>query len=135
MQLNYLMSSRRLQLASHIATCALAAVRLITINDEGSPGRRGALSRCEQRTTFSVPALPLQDTMATRHPTGRTRGSTNPGSGMPTQLAVRAPRAQPHERVRYAVEAMSPLPNTPDELASLNREIETLNREAWNDRF
>lgn len=40
-----------------------------------------------------------------------------------------------HERVRYAVEAMSQLPHTPDELASLNREIEALNREAWDDRF
>jgi hypothetical protein len=40
-----------------------------------------------------------------------------------------------YERVRYAVEAMSQLPNTPDELASLNREIETFSREAWNDRF
>jgi len=30
---------------------------------------------------------------------------------------------------------MSQLPNTPDELASLNREIETFSREAWNDRF
>jgi hypothetical protein len=40
-----------------------------------------------------------------------------------------------HERVRYAVDAMSQLPHTPDELASLNGEIEALNREAWNDRF
>jgi hypothetical protein len=39
------------------------------------------------------------------------------------------------ERVRYAVEAMSRLPSAPDELASLNRRIEALNKEAWNDRF
>jgi hypothetical protein len=39
------------------------------------------------------------------------------------------------ERIRYAIEAMSRLPGTPDELTSLNRRIEALNRAAWNDRF
>jgi hypothetical protein len=39
------------------------------------------------------------------------------------------------ERVRYAVEAMCQLPSMPDEIASLNRRIEALNREAWSDRF
>jgi hypothetical protein len=39
------------------------------------------------------------------------------------------------ERVRYAVEAMSRLPSTPAELASLNGRIEALNQEAWTDRF
>jgi hypothetical protein len=39
------------------------------------------------------------------------------------------------ERVRYAVEALTRMPSTPDELASLNRRIDALNREDWNDRF
>jgi hypothetical protein len=39
------------------------------------------------------------------------------------------------ERVRYAVDAMSRLPRTPNELESLDRRIEALNQEAWNDQF
>jgi hypothetical protein len=39
------------------------------------------------------------------------------------------------ERVRYAVEALTRMPSTSDELASLNRRIDALNDEAWNDRF
>jgi hypothetical protein len=50
-------------------------------------------------------------------------------------LAVRSPRAQQRRTRPLRRCVMTRLPSTPDGLTELNRKIEALNQEAWNDQF